>query len=160
MGKTQTPERDKITSKTNHIEKQIESGISRGKRPLTPKDITDLEKEYAHLEALVPSGRIMGRIHSNALASDAHTTAQANRVIETVGEVAGRETDNCGRDLNIMSNLRIPGELKVGRSGNAQVRAVRPTKLPNENRGALLWPGALGETGSLGLGKQTIPDWY
>lgn len=69
----------------------------------------------------VPSGRILGRIRSTAQASDAHTTAQANRVIETVREVAGGR-DNVGCDLYVMSNPRIPGELKVGRSGNAEMR--------------------------------------
>ena len=83
MGKTQTPlERSKIAGRKYHLKKQIQNGISRGGRPLTPKDIVDLEKEYARLEALVPSGRILGRICSAD--TNAHTTAEANRVIETV----------------------------------------------------------------------------
>ena len=124
MGKaTQTPERSKITSKKSAINKQLKTGFAIGrKRKLTPQDIGDLEQEYARLEALVPSGHILGRIRSTAQASDAHTIAQANRVIDTVREVAGRETDNCGRDLYVMSNPRTPGELKVGRSGNAEMR--------------------------------------
>ena len=162
MGKTtQTPEREKITSKKRTIKKQLTTGFTIGrKRQLTPQDITDLEKEYARLEALVPSGRILGRILSTAQARDAHTTAQANRVIETVREVAGRETSNYGCDLYVMSNPRIPNELKVGRSKNAEMCFVGSTKLPNENRSPLLWIGTLGKTRSLGAARQAITNWY
>ena len=76
------------------------------KRPLTPKDIAVLERESVRVEALVPSGRILGRIC--IAETNAHTTAEADGVIESLrAEVLGRNDTNHGIDLYIRSNPRI-----------------------------------------------------
>ena len=67
---TKTREGEKITNSKCKIKRQLLTGVTlKTKRPLTPKDIADLEADYARLEALVPSGRILGRIRSSAQAS-------------------------------------------------------------------------------------------
>ena len=102
---TKTREGEKITNSKCKIKRQLLTGVTlKTKRPLTPKDIADLE--YARLEALVPSGRILGRIC--IAETNAHTTAEADRVIESMrAEVVGRNDTNHGIDLYIMSNPRL-----------------------------------------------------
>ena len=104
---TKTREGEKITNSKCKIKRQLLTGVTlKTKRPLTPKDIADLEAEYARLGALVLSGRILGRIC--IAETNAHTTAEADRVIESLrAEVLGRNDTNHGIVLYIRSNPRL-----------------------------------------------------
>ena len=120
-----------MACRKSHIKKQLGTGLSlRSKRALTGVEISNLRREYARLDALTPK-----RV--------AHATAQADRVIEAVrqevaaavvsvdarrGAAAGGEEERAapaspvGNELYIMRNPRIPGEVKIGRSNNVDLR--------------------------------------
>ncbi len=133
-----TAEGRRIAVKKSHIKKQLDTGLSLwSKRALTGVEISNLRREYARLDALTPK-RVVG-------ACNAHATAQADRVIEAVrqevaaavvsvdarrGAAAGGEEERAapaspapvGNELYIMRNPRIPGEVKIGRSNNVDLR--------------------------------------
>ena len=144
MGKTQTPERERITKKKSQIKQQLKTGLTRcSKRPLTQHQKETLQREFDLLDAEVPQGRVLGP--SNAQ-TNAHVTSETNRVIETiesmrndisnrVSDVMTQEIGNAvaaicpppppvedKKELYIMTNPRILGEYKVGRSNRVDLR--------------------------------------